>query len=876
MTHTALAALLAAALAVPQGAPPSSAQDVDALLRDGTKLLQDYKADDARAVFEWALAAAQRLSLQPQQAVALCGIGTAQSQRARYREAREHGLKCLEIYERLALPRGIGQANLLLNLAAEFLGDYPEAETRARKAIAAFEAAADLGGRGRATVNLLRVGKVEPSEGFRLIARAVDDTHAAGDRSGEASAFHSWGDGLFLSGRYEDAFEKLERARVLYDAEDDRVALGTVFNSLGRLYRAHGQIAEALKYQLQALDLHETAGNPFTLMQSLNAVAVVHGMLGHVKEARQFYERALTIAEQSSSLFVQDVLRANIAVHLGDQGEYSRAASTLEEVIAHGVDRYPSVRQAQLSDFRVKLGQTREGLAAAERAVELCGNGASDCIRALRARARAHAAAGDRAAALTDITAALGRIEDVRKQLVPTDFFKQEFHRAQQNIYSEAIGLNLDERLDVRALETAELARSRAFLDLLAARAGAAGDPLVLRGPTPTAAGAGSLRSVVAAQPAAASDIASSAGRLRSTFVLYWVAEDAVITWVVTADGRIRSKHTTVLRSRLDELIRATSLLPDAGRTTATPSTTAWRELYNILVQPVRDALPRTPGSLITIVPHGPLLGLSFAALRDARGRYLLEDYTLHYAPAASIFQFTSATKMTRPAGRAGDVLLVADPVPPRRSRLDQPLPRLPGARAEAAEIARIVPRARATILRDTSATEAGVRAAAAGKAVVHFATHAIVRDDDPFGSFLALGQAPGGTEADGLLTAQEVYGWNLQADLIVLSACRSAGGRVTGDGVATFARAFIYAGTPSLIASLWDVADEPTNRLLPGFYRAWLGGQPKARALRAAQLQLLRDLRAGRVQLQTPAGLVTIPEHPILWAGFALIGEPD
>src|SRR5262249_13002360 len=156
-----------------------------------------------------------------------------------------------------------------------------------------------------------------------------------------------------------------------------------------------------------------------------------------------------------------------------------------------------------------------------------------------------------------------------------------------------------------------------------------------------------------------------------------------------------------------------------------------------------------------------------------------------------------------------------ADPVLPPGSRLDRPLPRLPGARTEVEAIARLVPPTRTTVLRDALATESSVRTAAAGKAVLHFATHAVVRDDDPFGSFLALGSASGGAENDGFLTAQEVYGWNLHANLVVLSACRSGGGRVTGDGVSTFARAFIYAGTPSLIASVWDVPDEPGNRLL-------------------------------------------------------------
>jgi CHAT domain-containing protein len=151
---------------------------------------------------------------------------------------------------------------------------------------------------------------------------------------------------------------------------------------------------------------------------------------------------------------------------------------------------------------------------------------------------------------------------------------------------------------------------------------------------------------------------------------------------------------------------------------------------------------------------------------------------------------------------------------------------------------------------------------------------HAIVQDEDPFGSFLAV--TPGANGADGLLTARKIYSLSLDADLVVLSACRSAGGRVSGDGIATFARAFMYAGTPSLVASVWDVADQPANRLLPDFYREWLGGATKARALRTAQLRLLRDLRANKLQIDTPLGKIALPEHPAFWAGFVLFGEPE
>jgi CHAT domain-containing protein len=858
-----------------QSTAPGAARDVDALLAEAWTLHDSGKITDATAAFERALDAARRLGLEPQQAGALCGISRALATNTQYREAREFALQCLAVYERLSDPAGVGRANLLLNYAAELTGDYAEARTRAARAIDAFESAQDRGGRAAATLNLLRVSKLEPADGDRLLARAIDDARATKNRTLEASALHSWGDGLFNQGRYEESYEKLQRAADFYQALGDQVALGTVFNSLGRVYRAHGQLDEALEFQRKALRLHEAAGQPLQLLQSLNAVGAVHNLMGHVKEAREYYERALAIAEKSSAPRIQDFLRANIAALLTDMGEYARGASMLEEVIAHGIEGFPGVRYAQLSYARVKLGQLREGLAAAEKAVDLCGTAAMDCIQALRARAQAYAALDDRDAALADVTAALNRIEEIRKRLVPVDFFKQEFHRALAAIYSEAIALSLSQRQDARALETAELARSRAFLDLLATRAAGSAAPPVSAAPA-VAGQPADLRSLVTAPSASVADITATAGRLRSTFVLYWVADDAVVAWVVTPEGEVRARRVSVLRSRLDELVRATSPVTEAVSTPGLQGqdTRAWRELYTLLIQPVRDALPRARGSLLTIVPHGPLLNLSFAALRDANGRYLLEDYTIHYAPAASMLQFTTAR--AHPAGRPGEMLLVADPVLPARSRLDRPLTRLPGARAEVAAIARLVPRSRVTILQDAQATEAGVHAALAGQGVLHFATHAIVRDDDPLASFLVLGPSAGGAGADGLLTAQEVYTWRLDADLIVLSACRSAGGRITGDGVATFARAFIYAGTPSLVASLWDVADEPTNRLLPAFYRAWLGGQSKARALRAAQLQLLADLRAGTVRLQTPAGLVTVPEHPAFWAGFALMGEPD
>lgn len=137
------------------------------------------------------------------------------------------------------------------------------------------------------------------------------------------------------------------------------------------------------------------------------------------------------------------------------------------------------------------------------------------------------------------------------------------------------------------------------------------------------------------------------------------------------------------------------------------------------------------------------------------------------------------------------------------------------------------------------------------------------------------LGSGSKTSPDDGRLTVREIYDLRLDADLVVLSACGSALGNVTGDGIVGLTRAFFYAGTPSILATLWDVADEPTRQLVSEFYRVYLGGATRSGALRAAQLRLLRQLREGRLSVKTPLGDVKLPEDPRLWAGVALLGEP-
>lgn len=833
---------------------PSTQVELQRSLDAAEQLLKSQNLDAAREAFQAAIDAAHRLGLPAEEARADCGLGDTLNIRTEYARARALLEDCLAIAGRMQNDVGIARASMALSQSAEFTGRREDAAAFADRAVEASDRTADPRRRALARLQLERVKKFPPEEEHALIDRIIADARTAGDPGLEAGALHAYGDYLFNVARYEESLESLTRARELYHEASEFGDEGTVLNSIGRLYRAHGNLVDALKCQEQALALHEKYGTPFELMQSHNAVAVVQEFIGNLTAAHVHWDRALAIARESGSSRIQDFLSANIASLMLREGKFADAARALEDVIARGLDSHPSIRYANLAILYVNLNRAADAVKAADQALALCGDEAFSCLDALENRAQAYAALNDLASARADLRKAVDTIESMRSTLMPADRLKQNFQDAQRGIYEASIAIAFRQHDFRESLDTAELATSRAFLDLLEARrtpAGASGDDaaIVFRGAPAT--DARDLVSKATAAPANADDLVAIAQRLHSTLVEYWPGDNALFIWVVKGDGKIAGRQVAISSARLLEL---------------THGAAPWRPLYDALIAPVRDLLPSAPGSLLTIVPHGVLMTVSFAALQARDGRYLLENYAMHYAPAGAVLRFTSQRR--QPNARGGSILLVADPAAIRRSPLDPALPPLPGARREVAEIAALVPRGRVTLLEGGDASESRVRTAAARTGIVHFATHAIVEDDDPTASYLALSHA--------FLTARDIYDLRLKADLVVLSACRSGGGRVTGDGVAAFARAFVYAGAPSLVVSLWDVADQPAGRLLPAFYRAWLAGASKARSLRRAQLQLLADLRSGSVKVETRAGPVVLPEDPKFWAGFVLIGEPD
>jgi CHAT domain-containing protein len=145
---------------------------------------------------------------------------------------------------------------------------------------------------------------------------------------------------------------------------------------------------------------------------------------------------------------------------------------------------------------------------------------------------------------------------------------------------------------------------------------------------------------------------------------------------------------------------------------------------------------------------------------------------------------------------------------------------------------------------------------------IIHFATHGILNSRHPelSGIVLSLVDENGKTQ-DGFVRAHEIYNLKLRAELVVLSACRTALGKeVRGEGLVGLVRGFMYAGAARVVASMWDVRDEATAELMKRFYEGMLkGGKRPAAALREAQVKMWRDARW---------------RAPYYWAGFVLQGE--
>ncbi|WP_413200746.1 CHAT domain-containing protein [Nostoc piscinale] len=267
-----------------------------------------------------------------------------------------------------------------------------------------------------------------------------------------------------------------------------------------------------------------------------------------------------------------------------------------------------------------------------------------------------------------------------------------------------------------------------------------------------------------------------------------------------------------------------------------------FQNLYELLIKPIEKLLPQQPNTNIIFIPQGELFLVPFAALQDAKGKYLIERYTIATAPSSQALDLLyQRKKQYQNVGQ--DILVVGNPT--IQSDRGEPL-QLIGAEQEAKAIAQLF---NTQPLIGNAATETAVVQRISQAKIIHLATQASLKNQQ------GLAFTPS-TQDDGLLTPAEIQKLKLTADLVVLSANDTAIGIITNDGVIGLSRSFLSAGVSSVIASLWDISDQSTAFLMTKFYQKLHEKPDKAAALRYAMLE---------TQKKYP--------NPRDWAAFTLIG---
>jgi CHAT domain-containing protein len=344
-----------------------------------------------------------------------------------------------------------------------------------------------------------------------------------------------------------------------------------------------------------------------------------------------------------------------------------------------------------------------------------------------------------------------------------------------------------------------------------------------------------------------------------TAIVEYLFAEESCFALVITG-SRLQSVRLPVTKKALSAKVKLfRSLIFNSAASPVTrPSDAVWSpvatDLHNILIEPLEQTGAIAGARRLAMVPFGFLHDLPFAALARIEGgkaRFLIEDYSIFYAPSATFF----ARAEDRAAGiesQPGKILSFG------RNRSDEPgLPPLEFAVEEARAVAEV---AGGLVRLDEEASETEMRRLARDFRFIHLAAHSVSEPHMPLLSRLKL-QASGADDGD--LTVREILDLDLRAELVTLGGCQtgqsySSSGNEMGEMDRTgLIEAFLHAGARSVLASLLPISDRPTSDFMKTFYRNLLS-MTKADALAQAQRAMIGGEHA----------------HPRNWAPFILVGS--
>ena len=876
-------------------------------LREGTTLvlmaITDYfqtnQQESADKIYQVALdkfkpiwAEYQKLNHKFGQGKTLYLMGNAYSISGQYAEALRSYQQALTIFQELNLPLWEAQIFLSIGNTYLFQGDFAAKLTFIEKALTIYQ---EMGELAKVAATLSEVGDTYHSllneystavpyyQQALAIYQKLDDS-STGDLSTSQLRIAQTLSKLALNyvnlAQYSSALENYQQALAIYQELNqtniERKTVASILQGIGNIYVKLGQYAQAQDYLQQALTMAEELDDLWTQSQIISNLVNISVNLGQFERVQQYLaqdsairqqitnnlassdepvisqenqdEALLSLAQKTGNRTLEAIILSELAEKFQNSGDYPQAISYYQQalgiyqeigqqsVVASNLGRI-ALLHYDLQQYGQALDYFQQALSIYEEIGE-----DSEVASMLTIRGQILVETAQYPQAETELLAAIEIWESVREGL--TDEEKVSLLDVRSSSYRYLQQALIAQNKKEEALLIAERGRARAFIDLLLSRVKSL-----------------STQAIKSPPPITLKQIQQIAQQQRATLVEYSLIteQQALYIWVIQPNGEVafRSVDLSKLDTSLDNLVTISRESIGARGIRSLVESFAPRanqdehleKLYQILIQPIANLLPNEPDAPLIFLPQKSLFLVPFPALKDTEGNYLIENHTILSAPSIQVLQLTRGQKSRGPSQ---EILIVGNPTMPEIGEPPEQLPPLPGAEQEALAIGQIL---NTQPLTGDKATKEAILPLLTQAELIHFATHGLL---DDFGTDIpgALALAPS-EQDDGLLTAREILDLKLKAQLVVLSACDTGRGEITGDGVIGLSRSLITAGVPSIVVSLWSVPDAPTAQLMTEFYRQMQQNHNKARALREAMLTTMK---------QHP--------NPVDWAAFTLIGE--
>jgi CHAT domain-containing protein len=846
-------------------------------------------ADYPRALEHFRQALALETGFARLEAALLNNVGVVHRRTGDYRAAQDHYRRAVAA-ARAAGDRTLeGMASNNLGLASLRLGEFETALESYGSAIALFR---ELKDRDLEATTLNGFAAIYTELGLgeevlRVLGQAVALKRSVGNPAGEANSLTGLGNAYRRMGQADKALEHLEAALAIHRSVKDRLGEALALRIMGSVHEANDDLTRALECFDQSLEVSRAIGNRAGEAAALQHRARIRHILGEHTASRDDHQQALHLSREggereAEAASLLGVARAERALgHLPAALTAIESAIEIVELLRSRIAStdlratYQAARQDYYQfhvDLLMDLERKEPGAGHAARALQVSERARSRTLLDLLNDTQADLRQGVEAGLLEKermLTARINAQEARRRQL-------------------------LAGKRDAAALAAAEKELAELLVQFRDTQA-----EIRTRSPRYAA--------LTQPQPVSLKEIQE--GLLDDDTVLleYKLGREKSFLWAVTRKA-FRSAELPP-GPDIDAAARRVTELILAARDPATPETPAQRSrrrarvqaeyrqassrLSHLLLAPVADLLERRR---LVVVADGALHYVPFGAL-PAPGRAagaakdpppLIVEHEVLSVPSASVLAVLrqEQRESERPKGMVAvlaDPVFGADDVRLGAKRTDDAretsahgalersvrdagidgFRRLRFSRDEADAISRLVPRGRSLSALDFRASrETAVSPELGRYRIVHFATHGVLNAQHPELSGVVLSLVDEqGRPKEGFLRLHEVYGLSLNADLVVLSGCETALGKeIRGEGLVGLTRGFMYAGAPRVIASLWNVNDRATAKLMGRLYEGMLGrGLRPASALREAQVEMWK---------RQPGAV------PHLWAAFVLQGE--